>query len=183
MTEDNIAQFTLADIVMPIPGYKVSYPPNEDLKQIYMDLLAADGLENGFQSLQHTVDMYSLPGDYRSIWLKPADVSWSFIRHNDPHEDLLVSDAALLNGNQHKKNSETGEHEALILNLTLPSSTYATVALREAMKIDLGKGSQSLLTETFKETMMAKKRKICDDDNGDASTNGNEEVKKVRASE
>ena len=49
---------------------------------------------------------------------------------------------------------------AVIVELTLPSSTYATMALREAMKIDMNKGSQAKLTEIMNESILAQKRKI-----------------------
>ena len=38
---------------------------NEDLKKAYIDLMGDDGLENGFESLKHSTELYSLPGDYR----------------------------------------------------------------------------------------------------------------------
>ena len=58
---------------MPIPGYKVSYPDHEELKKIYIELLQADGLEDGFESLKHSNEFYSLPGDYRSILVTPSE--------------------------------------------------------------------------------------------------------------
>ena len=98
VTEENLDQFTIADVVMPIPGYKVSYPDHEELKKIYIELLQADGLEDGFESLKHSNEFYSLPGDYRSILVTPSDVSWKFTCYDDPNKDILVSDMALLEG-------------------------------------------------------------------------------------
>ena len=135
---------------MPIPGFKVSYPENEDLKKIYNDLLTADGLDQGFESLRHTVDMYSLPGAYRPIVVKPTDVSWKVVQHSDMNEDLLVSDIDIVLGKSPKEADENGSLRALIIELTLPSSTYATMALREAMKIDMCKGMHSKRTDLIK---------------------------------
>merc|ERR1712051_1150242 len=155
ITEENLDQFTIADVVMPIPGYKVSYPDHEELKKIYIELLQADGLEDGFESLKHSNEFYSLPGDYRSILVTPSDVSWKFTCYDDPNKDILVSDMALLEGKKPTDDSETGNHMAAIVNLTLVSSTYATMALREAMKIDMNKGSQAKLTEKMNESLQA----------------------------
>ena len=101
VTNENLDQFTLFDIVMPIPGHKVSYPDNEELKKIYNDLLEADGFEDGFASLMHSNKQYSLTGDYRSILIKPNDVSCRFTHYDDPNKDILVSDVALLQGQKH----------------------------------------------------------------------------------
>ena len=98
ITEENLDQFTIADVVMPIPGYKVSYPDHEELKKIYIELLQADGLEDGFESLKHSNEFYSLPGDYRSILVTPSDVSWKFTCYDEPNKDILVSDMAVLEG-------------------------------------------------------------------------------------
>ena len=65
---------------------------------------------------------------------------------------------------------------AVIVELTLPSSTYATMALREAMKIDMNKGSQAKLTEIMNESILAHKRKI-ENENGDVES---DEAKKAK---
>ena len=149
---------------MPIPGFKVSYPKNDDLKKIYNDLLASDGLDNGFESLRHTVDMFSLPGAYRHILLKPSNVSWKSVQHSDMNEDLLVSDIDILSGKSpHKESDGSGSLRALLIDLTLPSSTYATMALRELMKIDMCKGNQSKRTDQLKNNAPEKKAKLDDD--------------------
>ena len=44
VTEDNISQFSLSDVVMPLPGVKVTYPSNE-VKCWYQELMHADGLD------------------------------------------------------------------------------------------------------------------------------------------
>ena len=56
---------------MPIPGFRVPYPENDALKEIYCDFLKKDGIEGGFASLKNKVDTFSLPGDFRKIVNKP----------------------------------------------------------------------------------------------------------------
>ena len=150
VTAETITKYSVTDVLMPIPGFKVSYPENEDLKKIYNDLLTADGLDQGFESLRHTVDMYSLPGAYRPIVVKPTDVSWKVVQHSDMNEDLLVSDIDIVLGKSPKEADENGSLRALVIDFTLPSSTYATMALREAMKIDMCKGMHSKRTDLIK---------------------------------
>ena len=161
LTAEEVGDYSIMDVLMPLPGYKAAYPANEDLKKIYIDLLEADGLKNGFDSFKHKVDFFALAGAYRSIIVKPTDVSWRCINHSDMNENLLVSDHDILSGKSHKESIENGEFKALIIELTLPSSTYATMALREAMKMDMCKGSQSKLTENLVQDLAkAKKAKI-----------------------
>ncbi len=64
----------------------------------------------------------------------------------------------------------------MIIELGLKSSTYATMALREAMKADLGKSSQRALTEDYKREV-ALKRKSEDGDNLEAEQNGTKKLK------
>jgi tRNA pseudouridine13 synthase len=41
--KNNILNYTIADVVLPLPGYDVTYPDNE-VADWYKDLLLADGL-------------------------------------------------------------------------------------------------------------------------------------------
>ena len=45
ITEDNISEFQITDVVLPLPGYDVRYPDNETASW-YHELLAADGFED-----------------------------------------------------------------------------------------------------------------------------------------
>ena len=98
VTEANISDFSILDVLMPVPGWRVRYPENEDLKRIYDEILRSDGLENGFESLRHRVDFYSLPGAYRNVVVKPWNFSFRFMEYNDPNQDLLLSDLDILRG-------------------------------------------------------------------------------------
>lgn len=175
ITEDNISQYTIFDVVMPIPGFKVTMPANEELKEIFLNLLAADGLDEGFQSFKNSINLYSQPGDYRHIMMKATDVTWRFHSYDDPDKDILVSDFEMIEGKNCAESK--GEQTALVLEFTLPSSTYATMALREAMKVDMGKGNQAKLTESMKASAAAKRKLEEEESNGDDLT------KKLKASE
>jgi len=45
LTEDNVGEFQITDLVLPLPGYDVRYPDNESAAW-YRELLAADGFED-----------------------------------------------------------------------------------------------------------------------------------------
>ena len=104
VTESNLSQFTLLDILMPVPGWRVKYPENESLKQIYDDILKADGLEDGFKSLHHKIDFYSLPGTYRKILSKPWNCIHRFAEYINPNQDLILSDLDIMRENKLPEN-------------------------------------------------------------------------------
>ena len=133
--ENNISKYTLYDVVMPIPGHKVPYPKNQELKEIYLSLMKEDGLDKGFEGLKHKTDIFSLSGDYRVVLQKVNDFSWRFISHQEPDEDILVADFDIMDGKQHKESVEGGEYTSLLVEFSLKSSTYATMALRECKYI------------------------------------------------
>ena len=44
VTDANIDDFTIEDVVMPMVGHDVNLPKNEDLKKIILDIMLADGI-------------------------------------------------------------------------------------------------------------------------------------------
>lgn len=52
MTEENVSNIHITDVVHPLPGFDVKYPANI-VKQWYEDILKADGL-NG-SSFKHKI--------------------------------------------------------------------------------------------------------------------------------
>jgi len=45
LTDDNVGEFQVTDLVLPLPGYDIQYPDNETASW-YRELLAADGFED-----------------------------------------------------------------------------------------------------------------------------------------
>jgi len=137
--------YTIHDILMPIPGCKVKFPENE-MKSWFEELLAEDSLT--FDSFVSSVKTYNLPGDYRNILIKPWDVSWDVMGYNDVTEDLIVPDKeAMERCKEHSEEEYTGtkKYKALILKMSLPSSCYATMALREILRVETDKHSMMKL--------------------------------------
>ena len=64
---------------------------NAKLKQLYLEALKEDGLENGFEDLRNRKDRrFSLTGDYRKMIGKTEDLKYHLIRYSDPNQNLTV---------------------------------------------------------------------------------------------
>ncbi|VDI03974.1 Hypothetical predicted protein, partial [Mytilus galloprovincialis] len=90
----------------------------------------------------------SLPGAYRKIVIKPGDVGWKLYRYNDVNVELALSDLDKLQKKAEPSYEADGQFKALKIEMTLPSSCYATMALREVLKIDTSASYQSTLNVT-----------------------------------
>ena len=64
LTEEHIKsrQYTIRDVVLPLPGYDVVYPEN-DVKDRYRRIMADDGLD--IDNMRRKIKDYSLSGAYR----------------------------------------------------------------------------------------------------------------------
>ena len=150
---ENQANYTIQDVLIPIPGTKVKFPDNE-VKTWFKEFLAEDDMS--LESFDSSVKDYRLPGDYRAMVVLPGDVNWSLVCHEDPLQDLLPSDKDALENKAGA--SVTGDkYKSLILMFSLPSSSYATMALREVMKV--GTDRQSMMRSSKASNL---KRTSCD---------------------
>ncbi|KAF9585989.1 multisubstrate pseudouridine synthase 7 [Lunasporangiospora selenospora] len=152
LTPENVDQYSIYDVILPCPGYDIIYPQHELLDK-YKELMAQDGLD---PLKMHGVHKeYSLPGSYRALIAKPGNVEWEIKRYSDPDVSLTTTDLEMLTQLQNKEDGSNsgitqegdkdGQYLALILNLTLGSSQYATMAIREVCKQDTSSAFQSTL--------------------------------------
>lgn len=88
-----------------------------------------------------------MPGDYRSVFVKPQDLKFKFARYDDPTVTLLQSDLDRLQ-NMTVAENLAGKSLALIIEFNLPTSSYATMALRELCKVDTSVSAQMTMNET-----------------------------------
>ena len=112
------------------------------------------------ESFDSSVKDYRLPGDYRAMIVLPGDVTWSLVGHDDPIQDLIPSDKEALEnkvGAGGTGDNEQGKYKSLILKFSLPSSSYATMALREVMKV--GTDRESMMKSSKASSL---KRTNCD---------------------
>lgn len=172
--QDDLTQYTLTDVLMPMPGSEVRVPPNTWLHQELANIYAPDGLS---QESMYSSDWkeYRMRGAYRYMVTRPRNVRGKLIRYTDPEVDLTVSDedAALAElskrgikgpskppvdsevaaklappspGQTQLATEGQGPFLALQLVFELPVSTYATMVLREVLKSDTSPEVQRLLT-------------------------------------
>jgi len=141
----------------------------------YDVLLAADDLT---QASLKRPDEYTLSGDYRPLLQRASGFTWQLARYKDATDVVLPSDAdelttahvAKLQGATEEAvatssdaNNESfstkdattvavageGPELAVALSFMLPSSSYATVFLRELLKQPMDAGYHTSLTQSF----------------------------------
>lgn len=96
-----------------------------------------------------------MAGAYRKVFVKPENCTWKFMKYQDTQAPLIISDYEKMMKDAEPVNDPDGQNTALILDMTLPSSTYATMALREILKIDTSVGSQIQLENESKKNAEA----------------------------
>mmetsp|Transcript_14290 Transcript_14290/g.39866 ORF Transcript_14290/g.39866 Transcript_14290/m.39866 type:complete len:801 (-) Transcript_14290:148-2550(-) len=138
VTESDVEskKYTMEDVLVPVVGSKTVFPTNE-LGSVLKTLLLDLGL---------TIEMFralkdreiSANGDYRNAIVHPNDFDYSVKEYYHPLQPLLQTDLMKLNGEEiaiePKEKEDDPTLVAMVVGFTLPSSSYATIALRELMK-------------------------------------------------
>lgn len=154
LTQEDIdsGKFTIYDVVLPSPGFKITYPANPDLYQVYVEEMAKDGLHP--EKMLRKVKEFSFPGSYRKVMGKAANLSYEMISYSDDKSPIYRTDLEMLTLKKEGKEPEqriidqgVGEKTAVVLKMQLGLGAYATMALREFMKAD---------TSRFGTTMVGK---------------------------
>lgn len=137
LTEEDVAlgKYTIYDVILPTPGFKIEYPTA--LLQVYKDVMAKDQLDP--ENMARNVKEFSLTGSYRHVMVKPKNMSYNIVKYKDNTTPLVKTDLEILRGGDKdaiRVIESEGDNTAVILKMLLGVSTYATMALREFMKID-----------------------------------------------
>ncbi|RLV91459.1 Multisubstrate pseudouridine synthase 7 [Spathaspora sp. JA1] len=144
----NSGKCSIFDVVLPTPGFKITYPVNETLKQVYVDIMAQDGLDPF--KMARRIKEFSLPGSYRHILARAENLTYELVQYNSNEVPIVRTDHEIL---QLKKQGEVepkriveseGDKLAVVLKMQLGVSSYATMALREFMRIDTSRMSDSM---------------------------------------
>lgn len=144
LKEEDLPNYTLADVVMPQPGWKVTYPSYA--KAWYDEFLAKDELTT---DLKQNNKKYSLSGAYRKLLQIPMKLSWKIMHYKEKHDNLILSDIDEMRKHLPPQNNPDGKNKALIIEMCLESSTYATMALREILKNDTSAETQVALSASY----------------------------------
>lgn len=148
LTKEDIdgGKYSINDIVLPTPGFDIIYPSHKQLEQVYVEEMAKDGLDP--YKMARRIREFSLSGSYRKLMGKPGNMDYKVVKYTEATEPLVRTDHEIL---QAQKNGESldryitnlGDRTAVILKMQLGVSSYATMALREFMKIDTSRFSDS----------------------------------------
>jgi tRNA pseudouridine13 synthase len=145
-------RYGLDDVVLPLVGVKTRNPDNTS--GLYLDSLLAEYKisREMINTLQHRD--FHCSGDYRKLICRPNNVEYEIIRYEDELQPLLQTDLMKLSGIDvpHRINNQSHADEnsidvastsqltntasllGMVIGFTLPSSSYATICLRELMK-------------------------------------------------
>ncbi|TPX68699.1 hypothetical protein SpCBS45565_g02925 [Spizellomyces sp. 'palustris'] len=145
-TDDDLEKYTMDDVVLPLPGHSVTYPANE-MKDKYVNFMAQHGLDP--HHMVRKQKTFSLPGSYRKILAKPKHFDWKLLRYDDPEMDLQLTDMDRVAGKPEPESKDDGKRVAVVLEFTLASSQYATMALRECMKVDTTSAHHEQLAQYY----------------------------------
>ncbi|XP_068132359.1 pseudouridylate synthase 7 homolog [Hyperolius riggenbachi] len=144
--ENEVDNYSIHDVVMPLPGFDVIYPKHK-LSAAYEEMLSADKLD--INNMRHRVRDYSLAGAYRKILIRPQDVSWEVVAYDDHKIPLVATDLEKLEGKTLQAFNKEGKYKALKMEFSLPPSSYATMAIREVLKMDTSIKNQTQLNTVW----------------------------------
>ncbi|OQS01024.1 tRNA pseudouridine synthase D (TruD) [Achlya hypogyna] len=132
VTEDNISEYSIEDVVLPVHGYSTLLPKNS-VADVYSKCASQDGVD--FEMLRKDqAPEYNLPGSYRHILRKPQQVRHEVKRYDDETIPLIPSEVDLFLKRPSVPSLPNGKYKAICLEFTLQSSSYATIAIRELLK-------------------------------------------------
>lgn len=139
--EAESGKYTIFDIVLPSPGYDVQYPANERLMEEYRHVMAEDGFDP--HNMARRVQEFLMAGSYRPLMQKPLHLEYQFVKYASDSDDIVLTDKQMLERSldpaRDARVSATSADlpkTAIVLTMLLPLSCYATMALREFMKVD-----------------------------------------------
>jgi tRNA pseudouridine13 synthase len=171
LSEEDLPNYTIHDIIMPLPGWNIDYPAG-DIGELYTKILHADGLDpKRMQRDQRYVSStpfllllppflpgsyptlmyreYSLPGSYRKIIHLPSTFTWSHVSYTDPDISLVQSDEdKILNLNPPAEDDPEGTSP----NFIQSSESYTkSLGKFQALKIELTLGPSAYATMALRE--------------------------------
>lgn len=143
--EASSGDYTIFDIVLPLPGYDIVYPENETGTFYRTFMTSIEGGELDPNNMRRKQREFSLSGSYRKIVERIGEDFEVWVHKYDKDEEQFVkTDLELLDRATDQDNevgdngidkgsdpNNEGDKTAVVLKFQLGSSQYATMALRE----------------------------------------------------
>lgn len=128
VTEEDVKEgrYSIDDVVLPLPGTAVKYPENSTAA-FYEKYTAR--ITGG----QHHIKPFmaeSYPGDYRHVLYRPKDLQFKLYRCASDDDEIPSFDEL-----GDTDNPDAAGRLAVVLRFYLPSSSYATMCLREITRM------------------------------------------------
>jgi tRNA pseudouridine13 synthase len=137
VTESNINDYTLFDVVFPIIGHEVKMPLNPEMNKIVKDTMEEDQITMAMFHTHAKFGATSATGSYRKIVARAEQVVFDIVEAPNTNEDLLTPNY-LEQADPTPTIALDTDHasisKALRLRFSLRSSSYATMFLREVTR-------------------------------------------------
>jgi tRNA pseudouridine13 synthase len=134
LTAEEAAATPIGHVVLPLVGPRAALPGGA-VGTLITELLAQDGMPAPLPSRPKELTAI---GDYRPLVVMPGDVRATLIQHKEPRAVLVQSDRERLLDIP-APDEVDGAYLSVRLDFSLPSSAYATVAVRELLKQETGR--------------------------------------------
>lgn len=143
LTQEDIdsGKYSIFDIVLPLPGFDVNYPKN--LIEGYKKIMEKDGLDP--EAMVRKVKDFSFSGSYRRLITKPKELKFFKKNYKNSTDSIINTDLDILDAKKKGielkriKDDIEGDKLAIVLQFQLDTSSYATMMLREIMRMDTGR--------------------------------------------
>jgi tRNA pseudouridine13 synthase len=137
VTDDDVtaSRYSIEDIVLPLIGANTRDPDNE-CSQAFDEALKTDHVSRDRLINVRDRDLHCV-GDYRKVICRPTDIDYEILRYSDELQPLIETDYMKINGiaiAAGDSNNEAQQLWGMRVGFSLPSSSYATIFLRELMK-------------------------------------------------
>ncbi|KAJ6413825.1 hypothetical protein OIU84_006599 [Salix udensis] len=157
--------YTVDDVVLPMPGSRVIFPTNE-IAKVYHDLAKKDAIN--LTESDHSVKEFSITsmtGSYRRVFQKPLDFEWELLAYNDSNKPLAETDLDKISKTRSTniiKQEEQGqgdEDKDLSDCKKQPESSRNSIGLSTDTNEDSEReaGSEQVFSSNRQETQMALK--------------------------
>lgn len=98
--EAESGKYNIFDLVLPLPGFDVIYPPNE-IGQFYKEFMGSErGGKLNPNDMRRKWKDISLSGGYRKMMARPGNVSWEVKAYSKDDEQMVQTDLEKLLGKE-----------------------------------------------------------------------------------